>query len=376
MGTCEIVKGELIVEPAMSFTETFDDNIFSSGSDRESDYITSISPTLRVSYQWPLVSTALTYRGSLDVYADHSQLNRYNQNGGLDLNLDRLLNRFNKRGELTFTERFVITPDLPDYELDPGVVTGEDDGTQVGRNTAFRNHFGAEYRYQLSRRAQASLEYTNTLTEYSDPTLVDRFGQSLKSTYAYQLFRNDTMTLAARYQNVSFDGEDSSDTYLATLGWRHIFSSTFSFQVEGGVLHLAEAGTEEYRPFFSGNIDKGFLLERNTKINFSYNQDIRSTGLVNRLVQHQNVRVSLSKSFTQFLTGQMGGSYGTNKTIKGGEVDIQFFRLNATLNYLFNKWLSGNVSYTHNRQVSGGNLGEDLYRNRVQMQLLAIFPSF
>jgi len=362
------------ITPNVGIRGTFDDNIFSRETGlEEADFYTTLSPRLSLVYHWALLSAGVTYRGDLDIYAKNSQLNTYSQSANLKLNLDRLVDSWSKRSELVLTLRFIYTPDLPNYELDPGVEV-EGDQSQLGRNNTFQNQFGALYRYRFSRQFRATADYSGVQTEYTDPGLVDRLDQSIEGGLAYDLSQRTSIFQTVSYQNILFDGKDRSDVYRATVGWEHSFTTGFSLRLDVGGIHIEEQGTENTRFFFSANLDKTIILDRDTKLSFSYVNDVRATGLTNRLVLYQSPSATLSKQFTRYLSGSINGRYSSSKTIIDQSVNNEQIRAGAKLSYLFRPWLSGNITYSYYKQNSLGDLGSNVRRNQVFIQMTALLP--
>jgi hypothetical protein len=179
-----------------------------------------------------------------------------------------------------------------------------------------------------------------------------------------------------RYQNISFDGSQSTDTYLGTVGWKHSFTPDFTFQISGGVIYIPDLETKKGRFFFSGNIDKAITLEGDIQVSLSYVRDVRASGLTTRVVSSQNAGVTVSKRFTQSLTGSLRGDYATSRTIGDKLVDLESYTASAGLNYLLNAWLSSGLSYSFFRRNSRGALGEDVDRNQVLINLTATLPVY
>ena len=78
MGTGRAL-GEGVLEPLITFSEHYDNNIRSTDNEPTSDYISTISPRLRVGYEWSLVGAFIIYRGNLRFYSENSGLNHYAQ---------------------------------------------------------------------------------------------------------------------------------------------------------------------------------------------------------------------------------------------------------------------------------------------------------
>src|SRR5262245_45463030 len=72
-----------IFTPSLTVDEKYTDNVFGTPHDRQSDFITQITPAIVLFYDTRLLKISLSYAITGEIYADHSDLDNFgdNQNG-------------------------------------------------------------------------------------------------------------------------------------------------------------------------------------------------------------------------------------------------------------------------------------------------------
>ncbi|MEK7698611.1 MAG: TIGR03016 family PEP-CTERM system-associated outer membrane protein, partial [Nitrospirota bacterium] len=66
---------KLDIKPALTLREEYNDNIFLTKTNREDDFITSVSPNIRLNYALSYLDLSLDYGLNFKFFAHHSELN-------------------------------------------------------------------------------------------------------------------------------------------------------------------------------------------------------------------------------------------------------------------------------------------------------------
>src|SRR5215813_2716717 len=69
-----------IFTPSLSVDEKYTDNVFGTPHDRQSDFITQMTPAIALSYDTRLLKLSLSYAITGEIYADHSDLDNFGDN--------------------------------------------------------------------------------------------------------------------------------------------------------------------------------------------------------------------------------------------------------------------------------------------------------
>ena len=185
------------VVPSVSVDELYDDNLFFVSEDKQSDFVTRVSPALEVGYEAETLSWSGRYRFDAEAYARETELNSANVRQFADVEVEYLpTNRLTLSAAADYTKT-----DTPlDLTIIPG---GSIPGLLVGRSEAKRTAVNAAASYRLTAPTTGSLAYTWTREE-----LVDAGGSDtnvLETWFDQRLSEVNTLSYGYMYRQYRFD---------------------------------------------------------------------------------------------------------------------------------------------------------------------------
>jgi Putative beta-barrel porin 2 len=193
----------LTLTPSLSLGERYDDNIFETPTNKQHDFITVLSPGIRVQYlpTAPTLGTQFdfNYRANIEFFADHSSEN--NVGHLLTLMLDSPLS---PSLQVSLRELLLITdnPLARDERLsDP---TGLRPASQQQRNRTIHNEAQGRADIRLGGRTSLGVLFGNLIDDVSVPEELDEFRYTVGAElgYLFNVARNSRVFVA--YQ-VSFE---------------------------------------------------------------------------------------------------------------------------------------------------------------------------
>ena len=220
-----VLSAETKLLTSVDLRQEYNDNITYRRSDKIDDFISIVSPSLKLSYITEIfnLSALADWRGSL--YWDNSDLNRVNQRYGLD-GTYRLTERW------SFTARGRYTKDsVQDSQLD------ETGSVRLGLSDRERLNAGAGLDYNLSERSTIGSDYNFQKTTYERRGDVDTDLHSIRFYYKRRLQNEkDIITIFPRFR---WGDTDDYDAYSSSLNfrWFHPFSETLDTSITVGVRH-------------------------------------------------------------------------------------------------------------------------------------------
>ncbi|MGA2466435.1 MAG: outer membrane beta-barrel protein [Thermodesulfobacteriota bacterium] len=232
-GTENIKAGPVEIHPFVELTETYSDNIYKNygGFKKESDFITTLSPGIRLILPVKTHSFQLDYRADVNWYAKNSETNYINQigggliklefPGGLNFNFSDYFthaviprkaketpgisgaadeyrelpyngNDFNAMAKYRFLDRWAIEGRYNNYNY--GYTHDYDKGGNFNRNV-----LGGSLYYRLTPKIDALVDYNFSTVDYKTDTTYDNTNHSA-------------------YLGVAFDPTAKLNGYLK-LGW-------------------------------------------------------------------------------------------------------------------------------------------------------------
>ncbi|MCI0428964.1 MAG: outer membrane beta-barrel protein [Rhodospirillales bacterium] len=223
--------GGFIVFPRIEIEEKYDDNIFATKNNRESDFITVISPSISVESTWSRHGLGLQAFGQYNRFAEHgtedSEEGGVSQTGRLDITGNDYVSEF-----LSFSREAQDRSETDD--------TGSRHPPIFYRyiaRTRYAHEFN-DFEFRLDGQMQrfdyiAGFDFDRDRLEFSvDPRLSYRMSPYL------------TPFVEVGYQDRNFDAstnrsgvDPDSRTYDATLGFGFILDPTLTGEIAGGVFH-------------------------------------------------------------------------------------------------------------------------------------------
>jgi hypothetical protein len=232
-GTGNIKAGPVEIHPFVELTETYSDNIYKNygGFKKESDFITTLSPGIRLILPLKTHSFQLDYRADVNWYAKNSETNYINQIGGGLIKLE-----FPAGLSFNFSDYFTHAT-IPRYAKEiPGISGAADPYRELPYNG---NDFNAMVKYRFLDRWAIEGRYNNYdyryTHDYDKNGNYNRniFGGSLYyrltpkidalvdynfSTVDYKTATTYDNTNHSAYLGVAFDPTAKLNGYLK-LGW-------------------------------------------------------------------------------------------------------------------------------------------------------------
>ncbi len=193
----------LTLTPSLSLGERYDDNIFTTQTNKQDDFITVLSPGIRVQYLTPAPTLGtqfdFDYRANIEFFADHSSEN--NVGHFLSLMLDSPLS---PSLQVSMRELLLITDDplARDQRLsDP---TGLRPASQQQRNRTIHNEAQGRVDIRLGGRTSLGVVFGSLIDDVSIPEELDEFRYTVGTElgYLFNVARNSRVFVA--YQ-VSFE---------------------------------------------------------------------------------------------------------------------------------------------------------------------------
>lgn len=183
--------------PSVSVEEVYDDNLFFASEDKQSDFITRVSPALEAGYEADTLSLSGRYRFDAEAYASETDLNSAQVREFADVEVEYLpTNRLTLSAGADYTE----TDTPSDLDIIPG---GTIPGLLVGRSEATRTELDAAAIYRLTARTTGALAFTGTEDELVDVGESDT--SVLETWFDQRLSEVNTLSYGYMYRQYRFD---------------------------------------------------------------------------------------------------------------------------------------------------------------------------
>ena len=221
--------------PSLALEESYDSNIGLDPDHETSDFITRLSPELRLEDVSATRTFAASYTMSLNNYRRHSENNYIGHTG--ELSWDQELSR-NLSWHLINTYYRSEEP----LEEDP-----EYTGVRRTRNEYSRNTVDTGFTYQFGAEDRVTVSYLDNRLQNTDPEIEDdvEYGPALE--LEYWLTRSHGLVLGYSWSRLDYKDDDPSDeTNEFNLGYQWRWSQHTMLHLDYGlVLFSSKAPAEE-----------------------------------------------------------------------------------------------------------------------------------
>jgi hypothetical protein len=384
--------------PSFQLTESFDDNIFGSSSNRQSDFISRFTPGLQGGYQSEPLTLLISSSFDAEVFAKNPDQNdatsgkhagmsfRYLPIRPLTLSMDVAYTE--TRSLTLLTQALAPTPAAapigaaapgtpPAGSPAPGTpppVTTPPPTTQTTPTTANTLQTGRQKTTVLSVSPNVSYQFTPltsgtsgyTYTHTTEENSVSNTSHQVRLGASHQFTLLDTGTLDY-FLDIFGDSQSSTTTSNAiTFGWKRQLTPVTLLSLAGGprfssggvspevnasLSHEFKVFGERLRALLMYSRSEGFVIGQTGTVN----SEVFSGGLAIEPIRSLQINVGSSVSR---LTG-------------GTTSDTTTYGVNVGVSYQIYKWLVARGSYTYSLQ---DQQGPNIYHNVISLGLDASYP--
>lgn len=358
----EIREPETHVIPSLRLAERYDSNVYFIPGTRLEDYVTTVSPQVRVVHKRQLVDATIGGGVTAEAYAKNPGLNYVAANGLLDLNFDRAMNELVRGLGLRISDTFYYTPQAPAFaspaggsELPEAFVRG----IQTQRANSRTNAAKVELSYSISPLVDVVSTYKDQRIQFGNAisapdgfvqgSFIDTTFQTLTSGPLVRVSPIDTITLSHLYQKGTFQFGGSKSTFStqgALVGWGRSFSPTFTGSVQGGFAVLSTSN--DLQPLVSGTLEWRL---RDTDVSLSYSRAIvPSFYFLNTPLLSQVVSGTVTHRLKEFLSVSLYASYAVNQSVPDSSLlKFESYSITPSVAYTINRTLTATLAYTHSQ---------------------------
>lgn len=372
--------------PSLRLAERYDSNVLFSPGGNFEDYVTTVSPQVRMTHrnQW---GEGLIGGGATgEVYANNPGLNYVGGNGIVDLNLERAMNALVRGLGLRISDSISYTPQPPAFAAPTGGNQLSEtlvQGLQARRANSITNQARVEASYFFSPDMGVTSTYSDTRirfgTGFSTPTGVVPSGEFINTNYQTltsglvgRPSLTDTISLSHQYRKATFAQPDREDRGFSTQGvmsrWTRAITPSIDAMIEGG-FSVVSRGNGVY-PVGGGSLE---WRGQSTAVMVSYSRGIAPSFLfIATAMSSQVVTGSVTHQVAEDLSLSVSGNYALNQSIPDSSLTrFESYSVTPALQYKIGQNLRATLSYARNgfqRTFVGQSL--DFNRHVVMLNFL------
>jgi len=373
-----IAHGETRLVPSLAVSERYVSNVFFVSGGNPEDYVTNISPQVKVDHKGRLIDGTVQGGATGEVYVKNPRLNYIAPNGGVTLNLDNAVAQLVRGTGLKVSDTFYYTPQPPAF-VAPGTGSQVSEafvrGIQAARANSFTNTGSVIGSYSLSPRVDLQATYMHRRIRFGTTFVSSTSSQFFNTTFQtvtagpqVKISPLDTLTLTYQYQQADFSQGEGFQTHGGIMGWTRAFTPTLQANVMAGMTVIEPSNSVQY--LVTTSLEKQF---QNTATILSYSRGVYPSFFLNGLpLLSQVVTATVSHRLTALLTATASGNYAKNESVPAGTLDYESYGVTVGLNYIVSRILKATLAYTNSeykQHFSGQSARFD--RNMVMVSLTA-----
>jgi hypothetical protein len=354
-------QGWITVTPSFTLSGEYDDNLFFSTRDRQSDVIVGLTPGVTLSMRRPDYRLQAGYNTSGQVFLEEDSLSNF---GKQQQFFGDFFYQVSPRVTFTLTDRFVLG-------RDSAALTSS--GASVGLQDAWRNTLTPRLRWQATPTTDFGLYVSHTIVRFEEDA-----GQD-SDTYRAGLGMNRQITprltgsLAANVAYLDFKDDPAAWTYTPRLGLTYAVTPTLRASLSGGPSIVDREGDVTVTPAITAGLSQAFKFG---SVGLGYDRAVtaETVGISDRQTFFGSVSVpTLLRGLQLGFTPRYSI---VDQDLSGTESTLKVLTLNLRASYQIARSISLIGSYTFLQQTSdtGRRDSLEIDQNRVFLGLQYAFP--
>lgn len=349
----------LSVVPSVAVSETYDSNVLNVANQQKDDYVTRITPQVTAELKGRLMSGTLQAGLTGAFYVNNPDLDYIGANGGLNLNLDNVMNRVVPRLKIQLSDFVTYTPQPPAFLNPQARAGGQSDtfarGIPVARADSIQNTSAITGTYTLLPRVSLNARYAYSFMKffniYATPdagTLFDTTNQTANIGVQTTVTRQDNLNASYTYALSSFSQGAGFTSHSGTLTWAHRFTPTLSGSLAGGATAaVPDSGASSLNFTSSASLN---WMQGKTPMSLNFSRAVTpSYAVVATALISDTVSVSASYPLTARLSTSGSANYAQNSS-SFTSVSLSSYSVGGTfgLSYVLLPGINADLSYNYN----------------------------
>lgn len=349
------------VTPSLTFSQVYDDNLFSapSGRDTERDIISRFSPGIQAGYQSTPLTLLARYGFDAEVFPDHPDLTtaQARQRASIDF-------RYLPTPFLTLSLTSAYTETETPGELNVQTAL------EGGRGHALSYSFNPSIGYQFDSFTGGRIGYTFTRGEQSGGVASDTHIANLGLDRRITSWDSLGLDYILRY--FAFDNEDTTTSHAFPLGWTRQLTSLTSIALRAGPRFSEDSVDVEASASITHRLEHG-------QVSFTYSRSQNTVSGQAGAVDTDSFTGTATYQLLRFLQVSAEPSFSRSTR---ADAQAKVYRVTLNAAYQIRQWLSLQGSYQFSLQQAesdflrdrSGRGGEDIYHNIFLLSLAMTYP--
>jgi hypothetical protein len=345
--------GPWTLQTSLSAAETYDDNISLEETNEESDFTTTLSPSVRLLRLGDRLTFSASYQAHVAFYAHNADSNNTSHTGQSSLGVIGLGPGLLQHARLELATSFTATERLVNFPA-PGDLVGNG-GVITKPNTTLSNRSSATLSMPFTDSLSGSTSYTRSFIKFRNPSLIDSTTQEVAAGFAYQFTSKITLGSEYTYRVIEFDvqGQNRRVAHEVGVTMAATLTQTLDLNLRAGETYFTNTNIAE--TVGAATLTKHF---QHTEGSIGYTRSISSGGgLFGEPTLSQLVTVVITRAMGERAGASISGVYANNQPTGSQPGHSQSFNISASAHYSVTQWMQITGVYQHMAQQATGDTG-------------------
>jgi hypothetical protein len=347
------IQGPIVVYPTLTLGGEYNDNVFLDNTQRESDFIFSVTPAVQVVLERSTYRWAAGYTFTAEKYIDQTQLDSAFQRQRFYLTG---LHRLDPRLTVTLSEVFV-------EDKNSNLVSEEN--IAIGRRTSLSNSFSPGLTWQFAPRTSLSTSFSYTLQRFDDTEASDSNTYRLNADVNHDFTARLTGSAGYEVRYIDVESQPGTTTHTPRVGVTYRFTPTLTGAVFAGPTIWVTSGDSGVSPYVNAQITNLFSWGSASAY---FNHYVGTAGGLGGTTENMSLGgIVQVVTLLRDLVLDAAPRFNRSKSVGGGSIDVRSFTVDLRVAYRFTNWLSAVAGYRFflQRSDSSTGLARDVDQSRV-----------
>jgi hypothetical protein len=348
---------DILISPSITITESYNSNPLSRSTDQhvDDDYITTVSPKIRLKNKKKGYSLDMSYQMSSTYYREEPANNDISHRATAGIRA-----RITKRTSVNLQDAFTATKDT---------LSATDEGIQTARDDITYNRVSLNIDHALSPETSITLGAALSRSDFDNPALFDtrRESASIGATYRLSEKRSTTTTYTfSNYLSDTAGRTDHNETHTLKVGLKEDLSATLALNLSGGLVYTPSI-SEDYDWIATAKLAKSL---KNLSATIGYTRSISNfSGLSRDINVNDRVNIGLNHSLSESIGLALSGGITKSHSKPSGTIDLDSYSADLSVSWQPYPWIATAIGYSFFKQSSGNATTFNIDRERAYLSL-------
>ncbi len=314
--------------------ETYDDNIFSSSEDPESDWITDIILGLGIKSERREFEMLISGNLYQQYYVNNSDQN------GLYEDLSASLEKsFSQTVTISLEDTFEHYPESETF----GALFGK---SEEQNSEYISNYFTSELSINMTRQFAVGFSYNNTVVKNEEDIMPDSVLHEPGGYFAYSFNSANILKAGYIYGRMKYDSGNKIISHRGYGDYQRYFTRQFYSVLSGGYDYIREDATDVVSKSYMGSLSFIDDVDKNNQLDLTFLKERSVSSVDEDIFDSWEISLALKRDISERASADLSLFYGEG-TYKESDITNKLAGASASLSFAVTEFISFFAEYSY-----------------------------